>query len=97
MMLRFWRSLTSGRALWFRNNMSTTVSQLVDTIIVNCIFLRWGLNLDWTLIGQIIVANYICKALMALMDTPVIYVGRMALERFLGIGHDARRARAPLS
>ena len=39
-LFHFWRRLTRGKALWFRNNMSTGLSQLVDTIIVNGIFLR---------------------------------------------------------
>ena len=36
----FWWRLTEGRHMWLRNNGSTGISQLVDTIIVNGIFLR---------------------------------------------------------
>lgn len=29
----FWRQKTNGRCLWFRNNLSTIVSQLIDSIV----------------------------------------------------------------
>jgi uncharacterized integral membrane protein (TIGR00697 family) len=92
----FWWGVTGGKHMWLRNNGSTMISQLADTIIVNGIFLRFGLGFDWPLIGQVILAVYICKVVLALVDTPLIYAGRAVLERFLGIQHDSRRARAPL-
>ena len=93
----FWWRVTGGRHMWLRNNGSTMISQLVDTIIVNGIFLRFGLGFDWPLIAQVILAVYICKVVLALVDTPCIYGGRAVLERFLGIGHDAERGRPPLA
>jgi uncharacterized PurR-regulated membrane protein YhhQ (DUF165 family) len=74
-LFHFWRRLTRGKALWFRNNMSTVLSQLVDTIIVNVIFLHFYWKMDWSSIGAIIVATYIIKAAMALLDTPACYLG----------------------
>jgi len=74
-LFHFWRRLTRGKALWFRNNMSTTLSQLVDTIIVNVIFLHFYWKMDWAAIGGIIVAVYVLKAFMAAIDTPVCYLG----------------------
>jgi uncharacterized integral membrane protein (TIGR00697 family) len=82
-LFHFWKRVTHGRHLWIRNNASTMVSQLVDTIIVNSIFLKWGLGLDWALVGKIIVASYICKVIMAAADTPLIYAG-VALARRYG-------------
>ena len=82
-LFHFWKRLTRGRHLWLRNNASTMVSQLVDTIIVNSIFLGFGLGLPWDLIGRIIVAAYLFKVLIALLDTPFIYLG-VALVRRLG-------------
>ncbi|MEM6570585.1 MAG: VUT family protein, partial [Planctomycetota bacterium] len=78
------------------NNGSTWISQLVDTIIVNSIFLRFGLGMDWAPIVGIIGANYVVKILLAMIDTPLIYAARIALERWLGIPHEPGRARAPL-
>ena len=36
----FWKKLTNGKHLWLRNNASTVVSQLLDTILVIFILLR---------------------------------------------------------
>ena len=49
-------------------------SQLVDTIIVNSIFLGIGMKLDIALIVQIIICNYIIKIIFALIDTPLVYL-----------------------
>ena len=67
----FWKKLTNGKHLWLRNNASTVVSQLLDTILVICIlfFGVWGT-------GQIfsaIIDGWTFKMLMALIDTPIIY------------------------
>ena len=43
-MFHFWRRKTKGRHLWLRNNASTMVSQAADTVIVNTIFLKFGLG-----------------------------------------------------
>ncbi|MEM6674707.1 MAG: queuosine precursor transporter [Planctomycetota bacterium] len=93
----FWWRVTGGRHLWLRNNGSTWISQLVDTIIVNSIFLRFGLGMEWGPIVAIIAANYVVKVLLAIIDTPLIYAARIALERWLGIRHDASRGSAPLA
>ncbi len=94
----FWWRLTQGRHMWLRNNGSTLISQLVDTIIVNTIFLRWGpLGLEWGTIGEVIVAVYLCKAVLALVDTPLIYLVCGALSRFLGVDPSSTRTSAPLA
>ena len=82
-LFHFFKRLTDGRHLWLRNNGSTMVSQLVDTIIVNSIFLGYGLGLDWTVVGKIIFASYVFKLLFAAIDTPFIYLGVALLRRYL--------------
>lgn len=81
-LFHFWKKVTKGRHLWLRNNASTMLSQLVDTSIVNTIFLGFGLGLDWLLVGKIIVASYIVKVLIALIDTPFIYLGVSLVRRY---------------
>ena len=44
-LFHFWRRVTKGRHLWLRNNASTWISQFFDTLIVNSIFLGFGLKL----------------------------------------------------
>jgi queuosine precursor transporter len=93
----FWWQKTKGRHMWLRNNGSTFISQLVDTIIVNGIFLRWGLDMEWDEIGRIILVVYLFKLCLAVIDTPLIYGARAGMHRFLGIAHDPDRATAPLA
>ena len=80
-LFHFWKRVTRGKHLWLRNNASTMTSQLVDTIIVNSIFLGWGLGLSWEVVGKIIVASYIAKVVLALADTPFIYLGVAVVRR----------------
>ena len=93
----FWWKVTGGGHMWIRNNGSTMISQLVDTIIVNGIFLHFGLNLPMSQIVEIIIAVYLCKVVLAWVDTPLIYLGRAGVERLLGIEHDPDRESAPLA
>ncbi len=77
------KAWTKGKHLWLRNNGSTSVSQLLDTIIVNSIFLGGGLGLPFQDIFQITVAVYLCKLVMAFIDTPFIYLGVWAVRRII--------------
>lgn len=72
---------TKGKYLWLRNNLSTFISQLVDTIIVNLIFLYFGLQLEITIILQIIFTTYIFKLFIALIDTPLVYLGVFYIKK----------------
>ena len=69
------KKVTNEKKLWLRNNLSTMFSQLIDTIIVNSIFLYFGLNLGWDIIIKIIIASYLFKIIIALLDTPLVYIG----------------------
>jgi uncharacterized integral membrane protein (TIGR00697 family) len=69
------KNKTNDKKLWLRNNVSTMFSQLIDTIIVNSIFLYFGLNLSWEIILKIIIASYIFKIVIAVLDTPLVYIG----------------------
>lgn len=64
---------TGRRHLWLRNNASTLVSQLVDTCIVSSITLMWGFGMDFSSVIQIMAMSYFYKAVIALLDTPVVY------------------------
>jgi uncharacterized integral membrane protein (TIGR00697 family) len=93
----FWWKVTDGGHMWLRNNGSTLISQLVDTVIVNGIFLRFAFEMDWRAIGEVILVVYLVKIVMALLDTPFIYLARHWVERYLGIEKDPRRRGAPLA
>ena len=79
----FWRRVTAGKHLWLRNNGSTWVSQWVDTLIVNSIFLGFGLGIPWGVVFEIIVTIYVFKVVLAALDTPLIYLVVGLLRRRL--------------
>lgn len=84
-LFHLWRRLTKGKHLWLRNNGSTVLSQFVDTVIVNSIFLGWGMGLSASVVWSIILANYICKVCLAALDTPLIYLAIAFLKKYLAI------------
>jgi uncharacterized PurR-regulated membrane protein YhhQ (DUF165 family) len=82
----FWRRLTKGRHLWLRNNGSTWISQLVDTCIVNGIFLPLAFGMDFAATTKIIIAVYLVKITLAAIDTPLIYLTVFLVKKRLGFG-----------
>ncbi len=92
-LFHFWKNYTKGKYLWLRNNASTFVSQLVDTCIVNSIFLYFYWELPYfessvdkpVTIAQIIITTYCCKLLIAALDTPIIYGVIYFSKKFLQI------------
>ena len=83
-LFHFWKRVTRGRHLWLRNNASTIVSQLVDSVTVNTIFLYnnpdvfTGTTRD--LVG-IILGVYLVKVVIAAADTPFCYLAVWAVRR----------------
>ncbi len=72
-LFHFWKKLTKGRYLWLRNNASTFSSQFVDTFTVLFLLCSFGV-IEWKLFGILLLNGYIFKVLIALIDTPIIYV-----------------------
>jgi uncharacterized integral membrane protein (TIGR00697 family) len=64
----FWGTKTGNKDLWLRNNASTIVSQLLDTVIFVVIAFYGVLPVLPLIGGQLIV-----KTIVALMDTPFLY------------------------
>ena len=69
----FWRTKTRGRWLWMRNNLSTGVSQAIDTVVFGAIAFYGVVPLN-VLVGEIILAQYVIKLSIALLDTPICYL-----------------------
>lgn len=77
---------TQGRFLWLRNNVSTMVSQGVDTFSVT--FLAYFANpaiFSGTLadILRLSFMTYLLKLILALLDTPLCYLGVGVIRRFV--------------
>ena len=94
-LFHFWKWLTKGRHLWLRNNGSTVVSQLVDTVAVILITHYWAqalpVDLNMPIASQLmvfIVSGYVFKLTVALLDTGPIYLLVRWLRPFLGIAKD---------
>jgi len=79
----YWRRRTRGRHLWLRNNASTMVSQLIDSVVF-CSIAFWGV-VDRGAFIDILVTTYVLKFIVALMDTPFIYLGRKIAPGVLGL------------
>lgn len=75
----FWKDRFKGKHLWLRNNASTIVSQLIDSILFITIAF-YGIFP----IGQMIVEMWLIKTVIALLDTPFIYLVVWLVERIDG-------------
>jgi uncharacterized integral membrane protein (TIGR00697 family) len=65
---------TQGRWLWLRNNVSTMLSQAVDTLIYS--FVVWWGVVDLETALQLGAVKYGFKVMIAAIDTPFIYWAR---------------------
>ena len=83
-LFHFWKNLTKGKYLWVRNNLSTVVSQLVDTTAILSV-LYFANNLGGNIrtiadLVNLIIASYLFKFFIALFDTPLFYIGVWRLK-----------------
>ena len=90
-LFHFLKRRTGGKHLWLRNNGSTSVSQLVDTLVVNSILFYVGFG--WPLMQglKVMATIYVYKLILAALDTPLIYLGVYGIKRYLGILEPAKR------
>lgn len=79
----FWKKLCKGKHLWIRNNLSTMTSQLLDNVIFTWIafvgffgLFGWGRVFDWGIIFQIFIVSYVMKWVVAIFDTPFVYLAK---------------------
>ncbi len=68
----FWKLKTHGKKLWLRNNASTWVSQLIDSVIFS--FVAFYGIFPLSVVFQIVITTYFLKIIVALIDTPFIYL-----------------------
>lgn len=85
-LFHFWKRITKGKYLWIRNNFSTLMSQMVDSIMVITVtfgaaFYRGEMTLKTLLI--LVGSNYLFKAAIALLDTGPFYLAVHYLRIYL--------------
>lgn len=76
------RQLTGQKMLWLRATGSTLVSQLLDSFVVLFIAF-YGIFSNQQIIA-IGLTNYIYKFSVAILLTPLIYLGHYLIDRYLG-------------
>lgn len=86
------KKLTKGKHMWLRNNGSTLISQLVDSIAVILIvhyfsdaFKVKGRAGEWNTLITLIFSGYVFKLVSALVDTIPFYYGTHFLKKYLGL------------
>jgi len=72
----FWKEKTKNRFLWLRNNLSTIVSQFIDTTIFMFIaFYLVSPKYTVAFLFTLIIPYWILKVVFAFLDTPFVYLG----------------------
>ena len=75
----FWKKITVKNYLWLRNNASTFISQAIDSIIF--VFIAFLGVFEWPIILSILLTTYLIKIIVAMLDTPIIYLGKWVLSK----------------
>ncbi len=80
----FLKNYTSKRFLWLRNNLSTLSSSLIDNIIFSLfawIILNPNPMSFYTVIFTYILGTYFLRIIIAILDTPFIYLSKYFLPK----------------
>ena len=67
------RDLTQGRMLWLRNNVGTFTAQALDSAVF--LVLAFGGTMPTSALWSMYVSYIIVKWIIALIDTPLVYMG----------------------
>lgn len=73
---------TGSKMLWLRATGSTLVSQIIDSFVV--IYYAFTGTFSNDLLISIALTNYVYKFSVAILLTPVIYLGHYLIDRYLG-------------
>ena len=84
-MYHVWWRLTASRCgdsrrfLWLRNNGSTLISQLLNTVLFT--LGAFGGTYDWKTTVDIVLVSYVIFIVTSLADTPIVYLARYIKEK----------------
>lgn len=84
MVFHIFRRKTSGKMLWVRATGSTIVSQFIDSIIILGIAFYLPGKITFSQFLGFAITNYSYKLLIAILLTPLIYLGHGLIDRYLG-------------
>ena len=77
------KSKTGERLIWLRSTGSTLISQLIDSYIVLYIGFVLPGTLSFNDFMTIAPTNYVLKIVIAILLTPLIYLGHFIIRRFV--------------
>ncbi|HXI60795.1 MAG TPA: queuosine precursor transporter, partial [Polyangia bacterium] len=77
------RRVTGHRFLWLRATGSTVLSQMVDSLAVSFVFLVGTRPMNFIVSNA--ANNYVGKLVMAVLLTPLIYLGHGVFRRYFHI------------
>lgn len=80
----FWKRKTKGKHLWLRNNFSTFTSQIVDSLVVLLLLCSFD-ALAWSNFLLIFSGMIFYKILVAILDTPLLYLSVYLIKRHFGL------------
>lgn len=82
----FWllRDKTGGKMIWLRSTGSTVISQLIDTFVVLGIAFWLPGKMTTSVFLNAALTGYTLKLVIAIVLTPLIYVGHDLIEKYLG-------------
>ena len=83
-LFHYWKAKTRGKKLWLRNNLSTIPSQFIDTLTVISLMCFLG-QIEWALFSDLLFYGFFFKILVALIDTPLVYLGSWLIRRPFGL------------
>ncbi len=87
------KSMTGEKWIWLRATGSTLISQFIDSFVVLIIAFYIGADWDLTRVLAIGLVNYFYKFGMAILLTPMIYLGHHWIDSYLGedVAHRMKR------
>ena len=76
----FWKQMTKGKHLWIRNNFSTFLSQLIDSVTIISLLCLNGV-FSWDNFIPFVVSGFLFKVIVATVDTPFLYLTVFGLRK----------------
>ena len=78
------KKVTGEKKVWLRATGSTLVSQFIDSFVV--LVIAFYIGADWPLVRVLAIGtvNYTYKFALAILLTPLIYLGHYLIDRYLG-------------
>ena len=83
LLFKWIKSRTGARYIWLRSTGSTVVSQLIDSYIVLYIGFVLPGSLSFSDFMTIAPTNYILKLIIAILLTPLIYLGHYLIKKYV--------------